>query len=80
VQQLVPEGNVRRIIIKDHKDRTIVAIPLIIGGLGALLAPMWAAIGGIAALTAPLTIEVETASEAPQPCQDKSGAAPTGRS
>lgn len=59
VKKLVHEGNVRRIIIKDEEDRTIVEIPLSIGVVGALLLPAAVAIGAIAALMANLTIEVE---------------------
>lgn len=59
VKRLVHEGNVRRLILKDEKDRTIIEIPLTVGVVGALLLPVWAAIGAIAALAADLTIEVE---------------------
>jgi Domain of unknown function (DUF4342) len=59
VKRLVHEGNIRRIIIKDDKDRTIIEVPLTIGVVGALLVPAMVAIGAIAALAADLTIEVE---------------------
>jgi hypothetical protein len=59
VKRLVHEGNVRRIIIKDEKERTIIEIPLTIGVVGAVLVPALVAIGAIAALAANLTIEVE---------------------
>ncbi len=59
VKRLVHEGNIRRIIIKDEKDRTIVEIPLTIGVVGAVMLPAWVAIGAIAALAADLTIEIE---------------------
>jgi len=59
VKRLVHEGNIRRIIIKDEKDRTIIEIPLTIGVVGALLVPAMVAVGAIAALAADLTIEVE---------------------
>jgi hypothetical protein len=58
VKELVHEGNVRRIIIKDQ-DKTIVEIPLTVGVVGALLAPHLAALGAIAAMIAHTTIEVE---------------------
>ena len=61
VQQLVHEGNVRRLIIKDAEERTIIEVPLTVGVVGAILLPVWAAIGAIAALAANLTIEVERA-------------------
>jgi hypothetical protein len=67
VKRLVHEGNVRRVVIKDDKDRTIVEIPLNIGVVGALLLPAWVAIGAIAALAADLTIEIERATETVPP-------------
>src|SRR5262245_30482486 len=58
VKQLIHEGNVRRVIIKQD-EQTIVEFPLTVGVVGALLAPMLAALGAIAALIAECTIEVE---------------------
>ncbi len=59
IQQIVHEGNVRRVLIKNADDHTIVEFPLTVGVVGAALAPMWAAIGAIAALVADCTIEIE---------------------
>jgi hypothetical protein len=59
IRELVHEGNIRRIIIKDDRERTIVEIPLTIGVVGALLVPMLVAVGAIAALAADYTLEVE---------------------
>jgi hypothetical protein len=59
IKELIHEGNIRRIIIKDSTDRTIMEIPLTIGVVGAVLVPMFVAIGAIAALAADYTIEVE---------------------
>lgn len=59
VKELVHEGNVRRIIIKNEEGKTYVEIPLTIGVIGAVLLPVWAAIGAIAALVANLIIVVE---------------------
>ena len=59
IKNLVHEGNIRRIIIKDDSDRTIIEIPLTIGVVSAILLPAWVALGAIAALAADLTIEVE---------------------
>jgi hypothetical protein len=58
VQELIEEGNVRRIVIK-HEDRTIAEFPLTVGVVGAVLAPVLAAIGAIAALIKDCKIEVE---------------------
>jgi hypothetical protein len=59
VKELIREGNVRRITIKDEQGKTLIEIPLTIGVIGSLLLPVWAAIGAIAALAAKLTITVE---------------------
>ena len=58
-KELVREGNVRRISIKDKTGKTIVDIPLTIGVVGVVLAPVFAAVGAIAALVAECTISVE---------------------
>ena len=73
VKQLIHEGNVRRIIIKDDADKTIVEIPLTVGVVGALLAPVAAALGAIAALVAHLTIEVEKVEETKPAESDMAG-------
>jgi hypothetical protein len=59
IKELVHEGNIRRIIIKDKDDRVLIDIPLTFGVLGALLAPQLAAIGALAALVGNATIVVE---------------------
>ena len=57
VKELIHEGNVRRIIIK-QEGRTILEIPLTVGVVGVLVAPVLAAIGAIGALIAQCSIEV----------------------
>lgn len=59
IKEIIHEGNVRRIIIKDDKGVPYIEIPLTIGVVGVLLIPVWAAIGAIAALAANFTIGVE---------------------
>jgi hypothetical protein len=59
VKELVHEGNVRRITIKNEKGEILIEIPLTIGVVGVVLLPVWAAIGAIAALAANFTIGVE---------------------
>jgi hypothetical protein len=61
VRQIVHEGNVRRIIIKNEDGRTIIEVPLSVGVVGAAFAPVWAAIGAVAALVASCSIEVDRA-------------------
>ncbi|MBV8881206.1 MAG: DUF4342 domain-containing protein [Planctomycetaceae bacterium] len=58
VQRVVDEGNARRIIIK-QKGTKIVEFPLSIGVVGAVLAPLLAAVGAIAAVATECTIEIE---------------------
>lgn len=59
VKQLINEGNVRRIIIKNKEDKNLVELPLTVGVVGAVLAPVLAAVGAIAALVTECTIVVE---------------------
>ena len=59
VKELVHEGNVRRIIIKDTDDKTVLEVPVTVGVLGFLMAPSIAAVGALAALAADYSIEVE---------------------
>jgi hypothetical protein len=59
VKELVHEGNIRRITIKNEEGKTLIEIPLTLGVVGAILLPVWAAIGAIAALVANLRIVVE---------------------
>ncbi|HET9224611.1 MAG TPA: DUF4342 domain-containing protein [Roseiflexaceae bacterium] len=62
VRQLIHEGNVRRVIIKQG-EHIVAEFPLTIGVVGALLAPALAALGAIAALITECTIEVERSGE-----------------
>jgi hypothetical protein len=66
VRELVREGNVRRIIIKNEEGRTLIELPLTIGVVGALLLPAWAALGAIAALVTDCSIEVEREEDLPR--------------
>lgn len=59
VKSLINEGNIRRLIIKDADGKTLVELPVTIGVVGAILAPMLAAVGAIAALVTKCTIVVE---------------------
>ncbi len=59
VKQLIKEGNARRIMIKNEHDEIVMEIPLTIGAVGALFAPVLAAVGALAALMTNCTIVVE---------------------
>lgn len=58
IEELIHEGNVRRIIIKDSNGKVFIEIPLTIGIVGTLAAPIMAAVGALAGLVANFTIEV----------------------
>ncbi len=58
VKELIHEGNIRRIVIKQN-NMTLIEIPLTIAVVGAFLAPILAAVGALAALVTNCTITVE---------------------
>jgi len=58
VEELIKEGNANRIIIKDEKGKTYIEIPVTVGVLGALFAPILTAVGALAGMAANFTIEV----------------------
>ena len=70
VKELVHEGNVRRIIIK-QEGHTIMEIPLTVGVVGVIMAPALAAIGAIGALLAQCSIEVVRSERPGEAVQDK---------
>jgi hypothetical protein len=59
VKEIIHEGNVRRIRIKNDQGHTLLEIPLTLGVVGAVLVPVFVAVGAIAALAADYTLEVE---------------------
>ena len=58
IKELIHQGNVTRIIIKDEDGKVYLEIPVTVGVIGALLLPVLAAVGALAALAANFTIEV----------------------
>lgn len=58
IKDLIHEGNIRRIIIKDEQGKPYVEIPMTLGVVGVVLAPVWAAIGALAAMASNFKIEV----------------------
>ena len=58
VKALIKEGNVRRIVIKNDEGKTYMEIPINVGVLGTLFAPILVAIGALAAMANSFTIEV----------------------
>lgn len=59
VKQLIHEGNVTRIIVKNEKGDVLFVMPATVGVVGAILAPWMAALGVIASLATRCTIVVE---------------------
>jgi hypothetical protein len=59
IKEIIREGNIRRIVIKNEDGRVLIDIPLTIGVVGTLLAPQLAAIGAVAALVLKGSIVIE---------------------
>ena len=59
IEELIHEGNVRRVVVKDSRGVTVMEVPLSVGLVGVALLPVWTAIGAIAALAADFTLQVE---------------------
>ena len=58
VKSLIHEGNVQRIIVKDEHGNTFIEIPVTVAAIGAIAAPVLAALGAISALVAKFSIVV----------------------
>jgi len=61
VKDLLHEGNVRRFIIKDADHNTVMEVPVTVGVVGFIVAPVMAAVAALAALAADYSIDVERA-------------------
>ena len=59
VKEIIHQGNVRRLIVRNDEGQTILEIPLTIGVVGAVLLPALVALGAIAALASDYTLVVE---------------------
>jgi len=59
VKELIAEGNIRKITITDKTGKELMSFPLTFGVVGAVLAPVLAAVGALAALIGDCTITVE---------------------
>jgi diacylglycerol kinase family enzyme len=59
VKELIAEGNIRKITIADKEGKELMSFPLTIGIVGAIFAPVLAAIGAVAALIGECSIIVE---------------------
>ena len=63
VKEIIAAGNARRIIIKNEEGKTLIEIPLTFGVVGALIAPVLAAVGAIATIITRGSIIVEKKEE-----------------
>jgi len=59
VKELLHEGNIRKLIIKNEEGKTIVEIPVTYGAIGVLVAPVLAMVGALTALLTKCSIVVE---------------------
>ena len=59
IKEIIREGNVRRLTIRNEDGKELIEVPLSIGVVGTLMLPAWAAIGAIAALVTNCSIVVE---------------------
>jgi len=59
VKDLLHEGNVRKIIVRDEEGKLLLELPVTAGLIGAVLAPWLAAAGAIAALVTRCTVSVQ---------------------
>ena len=66
IKELIAEGNVRRITITEKSGKELMSFPLTIGVVGAVLAPVIAALGALAAVIGECTIAVEREDEVPK--------------
>ena len=73
LRQLAHEGNVRRIVVRSHDERVLIDIPVTVGVVGAVLAPVAVAIAAAAAVATRCTLEIERIEEAPA-AEDETGA------
>jgi hypothetical protein len=63
LEELLHQGNIRRVTVKNKDGKVLVDIPLTVGVVGAALLPVAAAVAAVAALAAELTIAVEKVDE-----------------
>ncbi|WP_336516414.1 DUF4342 domain-containing protein [Pollutibacter soli] len=63
VKELINEGNIRKITIHDKEGKELMSFPLTLGVVGAVFAPVFAAVGALAALIGECTITVEREEE-----------------
>lgn len=59
IKELIHQGNIRRLTLKNEEGKTLIEIPLMLGVVGVALLPVFAAVGALAAVVTRMTIVVE---------------------
>lgn len=59
IKELIEEGKVRKITIHDKEGKELMSFPLTIGVVGAVIAPVLAAVGALAAIIGECSITIE---------------------
>jgi Domain of unknown function (DUF4342) len=73
VKDVLHEGNVRRITIKNSRGDAVITVPVTVGVIGFLVAPTVAAVAAVVALGADYTIVVERRDEEPPTESEREG-------
>ncbi len=76
IRDLIHEGNVRRVIIKDEKGHTFMEIPIGLAAIGAIAAPVLAAVGAISVMISKFTVVVEKVADPAPPEAPKTAPEP----
>jgi hypothetical protein len=63
IKELIHQGNIRRITLKNEEGKTLIEIPLTLGLVGAALLPVFAAVGALAAVATRMVIVIEKTEE-----------------
>jgi hypothetical protein len=64
IKELIREGNVSRLLLKNAQGVTLIEVPLTVGVVGAVLVPVWAALAAIAAIVSDASVVIEKRDEA----------------
>lgn len=73
VKELIKEGNVRRVVIKNEAGESLIEIPMTFAAIGVLAAPVVAAVGAVAALLTNVTLEIERTDSTPSTSSGQEG-------
>lgn len=78
VRELIHEGNVRRIILKNESGHTLLEIPVTVAAIGVIAAPVLAAVAALAAMISMGTIVVERTAPPSEGSSHSDGGKPEG--